>query len=302
MNRVVWRALLRVAGLVGAVLGTSVDGFAATAADETSTGATSTPAGGQTHALAYDLPLDLGVTLGGATLAVTLELLAPQLEPADCRWCDRDSAGNDRLNGFDAEIRHSLRWSDKATAATLSNVFSYGLAPLAGVGVGTLVTWYDHGLANLPLDLLFVAEATFLAANLNHLTKFTVARERPDVHALSASERAERNAVGDNLSFYSGHTTVAFAVATSAGTVASMRGYRLAPVVWATGIPLAAFGGYLRMAADRHYATDVVAGALLGSAIGVGVPYLAHPRVGQPVRLVAMPMSGGGVLCVMGNW
>src|SRR6059058_3168029 len=80
---------------------------------------------------------------------------------------------------------------------------------------------------------------------------------------------SDLHAAGDNLSFFSGHATLAFALATSAGTVASMRHHRLAPVMWAVGLLLATTGGYLRIAADRHYATDVLTGALVGSAVGI---------------------------------
>jgi membrane-associated phospholipid phosphatase len=32
--------------------------------------------------------------------------------------------------------------------------------------------------------------------------------------------------------------------------------------------------GYLRIAADRHYATDVLAGAAVGTGVGLGWPLL----------------------------
>jgi hypothetical protein len=37
---------------------------------------------------------------------------------------------------------------------------------------------------------------------------------------------------GLDVSFWSGHTSLAFALAVSSGTVASSRGYDLAPLVW----------------------------------------------------------------------
>src|SRR5262249_18375089 len=84
----------------------------------------------------------------------------------------------------------------------------------------------------------------------------------------------------DNLSFYSGHTSLAFSLAVGSGTIASMRGYPLAPVVWATGLPVALLTGYLRIGADRHYLTDVLAGALLGSAVGFVGPFVFHRAPG----------------------
>ena len=39
---------------------------------------------------------------------------------------------------------------------------------------------------------------------------------------------------------------------------------------------LALFTGYLRIAADKHYASDVAVGALMGGLFGAGVPLLLH--------------------------
>jgi membrane-associated phospholipid phosphatase len=250
-----------------------------------------------------DLPLDLGITLGVGAVWATSELLAPTLEPTTCRWCDRTANGADHVNGFDRSVRSALRWGDMRSADTLSNVFSFGLAPLAGFGVGALVAWHDDRLSELPADTLVVAESAVLAVGLDQIAKFSFARQRPDAHARATADPLTPHATGDNLSFFSGHATLAFALATSAGTVASMRGHRLAPVMWACGLALATTGGYLRIAADRHYATDVLVGAAVGSAVGFAVPYLAHrPRAVNNARLAVLPQPGGGVLMLSGMW
>ena len=84
--------------------------------------------------------------------------------------------------------------------------------------------------------------------------------------------RSPRHPADNNVSFYSSHTSFAFSLAVSTGTVASMRRYRWAPAVWAAGLAGAAAVGYLRIAADQHYFTDVLAGAAAGSAVGFAVP------------------------------
>lgn len=134
--------------------------------------------------------------------------------------------------------------------------------------------------------------------------KFTVGRERPFVHVLPADEKSRTAHPSDNnLSFFSGHTTLAFAVATSSGTIASMRGYRLAPAVWAAGMSLAALSGYLRIAGDRHYLTDVLAAAAVGSAFGVGVPLLFHaPRSENAATLRFQPLGSSVGLAWGGPW
>jgi membrane-associated phospholipid phosphatase len=69
---------------------------------------------------------------------------------------------------------------------------------------------------------------------------------------------------------------MAFALAASSGTVASMRGYRLSPLVWGSGMALAAATAYARIASDDAWLTDTLAGAGLGTAVGVLVPLLLH--------------------------
>jgi membrane-associated phospholipid phosphatase len=183
----------------------------------------------------------------------------------------------------------------------LSTVFSFGLAPLTGFGVGALVAWHDDRLSELPADTLVVAESAVIAVNLNQIAKFVTARQRPDVHARAPGDPSPPTS-GDNLSFFSGHATLAFALATSAGTVASMRHHRLAPVMWAAGLTLATAGAYLRIAADRHYATDVLAGAIVGSAVGFGVPYFAHRPNPANACLAVAPVPGGTTLVLSGTW
>ena len=249
-----------------------------------------------------NVPVDLALTLGLGAAWMTSELLSPSLNPSSCRWCDRDADGTDHLNRFDVSVRSALRWRDTSTADTLSSIFSFGLAPLAGFGIGVLVAWHDDRLDELAADTLVVAESAVVAIGLNQVLKLVVARERPDVHARSPSERLALQSNGDNLSFYSGHATLAFALATSAGTVATMRHHRLAPLMWVAGLTLATTGSYLRIAADRHYASDVLTGALTGAAVGFSVPYFAHRASASEAHLAVVPTAGGASLVLSGLW
>jgi len=249
-----------------------------------------------------NVPVDVGVTVALGAAWVASELLGSSVHPSSCRWCDRDADGTDHLNGLDASVRSGLRWHDTAAADTLSSVFSFGLAPAAGFGVGALIAWHDDRLAELPADTLVVAQSGVIAIALNQITKLAVARERPDVHARSPSDRDAAQATSDNLSFFSGHATLAFALATSAGTVASMQHHRLAPVMWVTGLSTATVGGYLRIAADRHYASDVLTGAIVGSAVGFLVPYFAHRDTGIHANVAVVPIAGGSAISISGVW
>jgi membrane-associated phospholipid phosphatase len=166
--------------------------------------------------------------------------------------------------------------------------------------VGALVAWHDDRLDELPADALVVAESAMIAMNVNQLVKFVAARQRPDVHARTPGDRIAQQSPEDNLSFFSGHATLAFSLATSAGTVASMRHHRLAPLMWTAGLLLAATGGYLRIAADRHYATDVITGAVVGSAVGFSVPYFAHRPASASTCVTFAPVERGATLVFSG--
>ena len=96
----------------------------------------------------------------------------------------------------------------------------------------------------------------------------------------------------NNLSFYSGHTSEALALATASGTIGEMRGYRWAPLAWGVGGAFAAVTAYLRIAADKHWLTDVIAGAVVGVGMGFATPYSFHSAIGEPARASITALSG----------
>ncbi|MBS2029851.1 MAG: phosphatase PAP2 family protein [Deltaproteobacteria bacterium] len=236
--------------------------------------------------LKVNVPLDLTITGVGAAAWLSSELLFKhQLAPATCRWCDRDAAGNDTLNAFDRNIRDDLVWHNPHTADVLSNVSAFALLPAVTLGGTALAAHHAGANANIGKDLLVVGEATILAQDANQIVKFAVGRERPFVHRLPEDQKSQTAMPDDNnLSFFSGHTTWAFSMATAAGTVCSMHGYKYAPWVWAGGLTVATGTALLRIGADKHYATDVITGAIVGTAFGIGVPRIFHQVETQPSK------------------
>ncbi len=250
------------------------------------------------HALVHHSLVDGVVT--GALIGTWIgsEAFKPQLAPATCRWCDTGPGGSDALNAVDRWGR-GIRGAPEQLIAfdTASGVVGFAVLPLSMIGVDLLISHSDGALNQAPVDLLIIAEAVGSAMVVNQGVKFLAGRERPFVHALWPEEKAlTGNPADNNLSFFSGHTTFAFAVAVATGTVAELRGYRHASLAWAIGLPVAAVVPLLRMGADRHYLTDVLAGAAVGAAFGFGVPTLFHPREGTDSPLAKVrwvPMPGG---------
>ncbi len=230
--------------------------------------------------LRHDVAVDAVVTgtIGAAWIAS--ELLKSTIAPRSCRACDRGADGLDALNPIDRSVRAALRWERTGAADAASYVTGFALSPIVAYGGVGFAAAHDGHAAHAGVDALLVTEAVVVAAGVNQLVKLVVARERPFVHALSPAQKRATSQPSDNdLSFFSGHTTLAFSLAAASGTVASMRGYRLAPLLWASGLGLGVVTGELRLAADRHYFTDVITGAVVGAAIGVLIPLLAHPPV-----------------------
>jgi membrane-associated phospholipid phosphatase len=252
------------------------------------------------RSLRHDTRVDVAVTAIGATWYVVSELLKSSLVPEKCRWCYRADDGGDLLNPYDGWVRRRLIWKATRSADITSTILVGVVLPTSQLGLTALAAGHEDALSGFPLDALIVAESTVVAGVLNQIVKFGFARERPFVHYLPRAPDALRELTDspsdDNLSFYSGHTTLAFVIATASGTVATLRGYRLAPVIWGTGLTLASTVGYLRIAADKHYFSDVMTAAIIGSIVGVGVPLVFHspqdaktPSVGASSQPLSLP-------------
>jgi hypothetical protein len=205
----------------------------------------------------------------GGTIYLVLELgLKDEITPTECRWC--------RANALDTSIRNALVWNLVKGPDQLSNLTGYVGNPtlaIAGLFLSNLDAddnreWYD--------DAIPVLQAGIATGIVNQTVKVIFGRRRPYAEFKGTSTRAANDV---NTSFFSGHTALAFAMTTSSGTVATLRGYRSAPFIWAGGFVLATATGYFRLAADAHYFTDVLVGGIVGSAIGVAVPLLFHDDV-----------------------
>ncbi len=77
-----------------------------------------------------------------------------------------------------------------------------------------------------------------------------------------------------------------------------MRQYRGAEWVWVSGLSVAAATGYFRIAADKHYLTDVLAGAAVASSVGFLVPFVFHrPRQYiVPLKPGMTPLEDGALI------
>ena len=188
------------------------------------------------------------------------------------------------------------------TVAEVSDWFAVlGAMPLA-LGAAS---WYrgDACGRDLAVYSLMFAQALALQSALNLTFRSMKFWPRPYIYAedgagAEAAENAEGEAYG---SFFSGHASAAFTVAVFTGEWFSEMypnsAYR--PLVWAGTLSLAGFVGALRIAAGKHYPSDVVVGALAGTGISLAVIRLHKKSVRfGPVALSGLwagPASAGAV-------
>jgi membrane-associated phospholipid phosphatase len=216
---------------------------------------------------------------GGLAWIISETAFKKSLAPDTCRWCATD--------GLDTSVRDALKWRDDrtGTANALSYLTGFLIVPAVPYLISVTDTLEHRGVEDGLDDGIAIAEAGVATALLDQTVKFAAGRQRPFVHFAAGPRQGDSD---DNLSFYSGHTSLAFALATAGGTIASKRHQRLAPLVWGLGLGFAATTGYLRIAADKHYATDVLTGAAVGSAAGLLLPRVFHDHA-----IVAVPMPNG---------
>ncbi|MBX3189210.1 MAG: phosphatase PAP2 family protein [Labilithrix sp.] len=216
----------------------------------------------------------------GATL-LTWGFVKGDVGSKQCVICDGASPGE--VNAIDDWFRTAFKRQDTTPPATISHILSYGVAPLAGLGLTVVAATADERGDEAPLNALLVMQASVAAVLVKEAFSLAIRRERPYVHALDGDAKQAELAKGDPLeSFPSGHVASAMAIFSAAGTIASMRGYRLAPMIWITGAILGVTISYLRMAADQHYFTDNLAGAGIGLGVGAAVPLIFHRPLGKP--------------------
>jgi len=137
---------------------------------------------------------------------------------------------------------------------------------------------FDDALLN---STVVYAETQAAGTLLNTITKYLVQRPRPYTHSThkrdpNVAKYIESQGDDAYLSFYSGHSSAAFSAAISGsylfGSTSTDTGAR--KVMWGVEMALAGATANLRVRAGKHYYSDVITGALVGSGLGIGIPLL----------------------------
>ncbi|TNE84764.1 MAG: phosphatase PAP2 family protein [Deltaproteobacteria bacterium] len=253
-------------------------------------------------ASAHELQLTSGPALAGEVVgSIVLGFMVPDLffpNRPETRTCANASCGT---NGFDLALSRAFLAPNPKLAAVVSHSFTLVVSPVGAITSGIVGAARQGRGVYAVQDAIIVIDAFLLSTGLNSLAKIGIARQRPAYHFGREDNTEAADHPGEEfLSFYSGDTTWAFAFASSASTLAWLRGYRHAPL--ATGIlgGLALTGGLLRMSADMHWASDVLVGLVTGTAFGVGLPLALHRRK-RGEHQVRLASTGNG-LALSGRW
>ena len=156
-----------------------------------------------------------------------------------------------------------------------------------------VAAWYRESPEVAWQQGLITAEVLAVTAGMQSIVASLVARERPYGRLCGTDGLREDSRDCDSrdryYSFYSGHTSQAFA-----GAAVNCMHHAYVPLYgggWNDAWPcvgsmaIAAATAFFRVGTDVHYTTDVATGALMGTATGLFLPWFLHYRHGTPTPL-----------------
>lgn len=161
--------------------------------------------------------------------------------------------------------------SDGAARASDILLLSVMSLPLLYYSIEGHHSNYDEVLP----DLTVIYESFVATAAITEFVKVLFHRPRP-YNYQDGTPLNELQTKYSNLSFFSGHTSLAFSILTSIAYTFQLQ-YPESPWrygVWAGSMLLGSCIGILRIAAGKHFPTDVLTGAIVGIGIGLLIPWL----------------------------
>ncbi len=211
----------------------------------------------------------------------------------------------------------TARASDAVMIASFVTPFVFNTLDLAIWGADRA----NHGLW-LWSDALIIMEAIAVTGALTNMAKWAFTRYRPyayiGIHDTARYDEIQadpdlrdslQEAVEEQdaaLSFWSGHTSLTFAALCASATLLTAKHMNDHPAplfaLWGGTFAAGAVVAILRVESGKHFPSDVIVGALVGSAIGIVVPALHRNRDLPPVAIAPLTLREGGGLAVTAVW
>ncbi|MEP7053594.1 MAG: phosphatase PAP2 family protein [Pseudomonadota bacterium] len=245
---------------------------------------------------------DYFVAGAGGALTLTAAIVQPRSVHTISGGILFDEAARNALRAHSLQARYQFRdASDVGLSLTVTWPFFADSLTTA---------WWYRGSRDVSEQMALIdLETLAVAGAAQGATDVLASRERPygrDCGSTQLPENAIDCRSGQHYrSFFSGHATFSF---TSAALICvhhfenDLLGAPWDALSCAGGYAVAATTATFRVVSDVHYASDVILGALVGTAVGYGVPLLHYHREihrtgdqhsANRVRVMVVPSAGG---------
>lgn len=244
------------------------------------------------------------VVLGASFTFLSAEIISTgEIRPQPISPSFRSS----QLLGID---RGAIKQKLDSNAGTFSNIGLWTAVTYAVADV--VLDFFRESFRSAIVDAFMYAEAAAVTQSVTNIAKIAFRRPRPIAYIERQAylDRGGDPSTYDNrdtdsaLSFFSGHASGVASLSAAATYIAFARspGSVRPWLTLAGATALTTFVAYERVRAGAHFPTDVIAGALAGTAVGSLVVHLhrADDLKERTVWIGALPAPGGGMLGVSG--
>lgn len=214
------------------------------------------------------LPTELAIIPSGATV-LALGIFARDAMEEHSR---EEILGLDRANVpiFDRRATYN----DSRTADKISDIGLISMQYMPLLFAIREFRNFKHRWRNVVTLAVMFGEATMWTTGVTNFTKALIRRPRPLMYNNQVSMAQKLDS--PFTSFFSGHTSDTFCNAVFVATVFSDM-YPRSPwrfVVWGASMAVASTTGAMRFVAGKHFPSDILTGAVVGSLVGYLAPLL----------------------------
>ncbi len=214
----------------------------------------------------FKLKTDKDMLLIGSGLGLGILTLSLKNNVDPIKYEELQSLSRENVNFFDRGATYN--WSPDANVVSDYLLSAVLVSP-------TLLLLSDNIRDDFGAFSVMYIENLFLSFAVVHIAKIIVKRKRPYAY----NPNAPLSKKSDNIarfSFFSGHTTHAFSSAVFLSTVYSeyYQDSKWKSYIWGMSLLSASLTSYLRYASGDHFPTDIIVGAVVGSAIGYLIPLI----------------------------